>query len=142
MGIEIPGFQQLGKLPGFRPEIRCVSDDLDAHLAEFCLGVECGVAPLEVFEEVFNVVRAAQALDGFGRGDGGEALEVVAFDAFLPSLPDPFAVIELSATGSEFDVACGDGPPSGDLVMERPCDVQIQGDTVAVGRRYHESEAG
>lgn len=75
-------------------------------------------APLEVLEEVFDVFGSAEALDGFGGGDRAEPFEKMAFDAFLPSLADPFSVVEFSAAWAELDVACGDILPIGRVVAE------------------------
>ena len=97
---------------GFRPEIRIFPDRFYSHFAEFRFAVAGSGAPFKMREEIMDVFRAPEALDRFRRSDCGESFKVMAFDAFLPPLPDPFAIIEFSASRSELDVAGGDVFPS------------------------------
>ena len=141
-GIKIFVFQMFGELFGCGPELWVVLDGFDPHLSDFGLAVPCGVGPLVVFQKIFDVLGASQAVDGFFRCDCGEACEVVAFNTFLPSLTDPFAVVEFPTARPELDVAGGDILPSGCFVMERPGDVHVERDAEAVYGSYHKAKVG
>lgn len=97
-----------GELFGCAPQLRVFLDGFDPHLSDFGLAVPSGVGPLVVFQEIFDVFGASQAVDWLFWRDCGEACEVVAFDAFLPSLTDPFSIVELPTARPEFDEAGGD----------------------------------